>query len=108
MSPVPGVSDQDWNFIFKQLGRILEPNSHVFIFGSRFRGNQRRYSDLDLAIDQGVPIKSDQLNALEECFSESDLTYKIDLTDMQKIEKDFQKHIRENSVDFPLDEIEGK
>jgi uncharacterized protein len=44
-----------------------------------------RYSDLDLAIDAGRPLRLDEIAGLAEAFSDSDLRYKVDLTDWPSV-----------------------
>jgi hypothetical protein len=64
------------------LAAILRANLpayvRVWVFGSRVRGDARRYSDLDL--------------------SESDLTIKVDIVDLRAVEPGFRRMIGANMV----------
>ena len=53
------------------------PGVEVWAYGSRVRGNPRRYSDLDLVVPE--PGQSSQANDLREAFEESDLPIRVDL-----------------------------
>jgi len=64
------------------------------IFGSRAKGSAKRYSDLDIALLTEKPISLALLSALEEAFADSDLSFKIDLVDWQRLTPEFQKKIQ--------------
>lgn len=74
------------------------PNVKFWLFGSRIKGTAKHYSDLDIAIISEQPINLTTLSALEEEFAESDLTFKVDLVDWQRISSEFKDVIRKNYV----------
>lgn len=65
----------------------------VWAYGSRVRGNPRRYSDLDLVAFAG-PMQSSQANDLREAFEESDLPIRVDLFLWDEIPESFRNQIR--------------
>lgn len=76
------------------LEKHLPANVRVYVFGSRIRGNAKKFSDLDLAIDfDGAPVSMAILSALSFDFEESDLPYKVDLIDLNTINSHFKKTI---------------
>ena len=54
----------------------------VYLFGSRARGNNSPYSDVDIAFDSEVDIGKELL-ILREVIEESSLPYKVDLVDLK-------------------------
>ena len=76
----------------------LPPSTKVWVFGSRATGRARRYSDLDLAIDAGRPLTLDEIAGLAEAFSDSDLPYKVDLTDWRSIDDHWRQTITAERV----------
>ena len=76
----------------------LPQNTKVWVFGSRATGRARRYSDLDLAIDAGRPLTLDEIAALAEAFSDSDLPYKVDLIDWHSIDDSWRQTITTERV----------
>jgi type I restriction enzyme S subunit len=72
----------------------LPTSTKAWVFGSRATGRARRYSDLDLAIDAGRPITLDEIAALAEAFSDSDLPYRVDLVDWHDIDDRWRRTIR--------------
>lgn len=54
------------------------PGVEIWAYGSRVRGNPRRYSDLDL-VAFAAHGQSSQVHNLREAFEESDLPIRVDL-----------------------------
>ena len=67
----------------------------VFAFGSRARGDNRRYSDLDLVII-GEPIRIELLIALKDAFLDSDLPFKVDILQWDQLSAEFRTQIRDD------------
>jgi predicted nucleotidyltransferase len=82
------------------LQKYLPPNTTVWAFGSRVKGNAKKFSDLDLAIDAQKPLSFSILTSISFDLSESDLPYKIDIIDWQTTSKNFQANINANKVLF--------
>lgn len=85
----------------QEIKNILQshiPNYEVRAFGSRIQGTANKNSDLDLVICANHPLKSTILWDLEEEFSESDLPFRVDVLDWEKLAESFQQKIAENFV----------
>ena len=68
------------------------PGVEVWAYGSRVRGNPRRYSDLDLVAFAGS-MQSSQANNLREAFEESDLPIRVDLFLWDELPDSFRRQI---------------
>lgn len=86
--------------LIKKLIETFLPDSKVYVFGSRSRGDHKRYSDLDLAVESKSPIAKEALSALQEQFTESTLPFKVDLIELLKIDTDFRNSIQEDLIEF--------
>jgi predicted nucleotidyltransferase len=54
----------------------------VTLFGSRARGDARRFADIDVALDAGdVPVPMEVMVALREAVEQSRIPYRVDLRD---------------------------
>lgn len=91
------ISEQELNIVKSILAEYL-PNIPVWAFGSRVKGNNGRYSDLDLALLTETPLDFVQLAKLEQAFSDSDLVWKVDLLDWATTSESFKKIVVENYV----------
>jgi len=67
---------------------------NFYAFGSRVKGNPRRFSDLDICFMDNVPwnIRAH----LDEDFEESDLPFKVDVVAWESCSKDFQQAIQKD------------
>ena len=70
----------------------------VWVFGSRATGRAGRFSDLDLAIDAGRPLSTDETASLREAFTESDLPFRVDLLDWRSVDPGFRQAIAADRV----------
>ena len=74
------------------LTRAHLPGVEVWAYGSRVRGNPRRYSDLDL-VAFTEPGQSSQANDLREALEESDLPVRVDLFLWDELPDSFHREI---------------
>ncbi|SMP13957.1 hypothetical protein SAMN06265339_1209 [Desulfurobacterium pacificum] len=58
----------------------------IFLFGSRARGDNSSFSDVDIAFLSSKDI-SDKLTLLREFIEESNFPYKVDLVDLSRANK---------------------
>jgi predicted nucleotidyltransferase len=63
------------------LGMVSQffPDCEVWVFGSRYNGTAKHYSDLDLALVGQSKLDWRRLAELKEAFQESDLPFRVDL-----------------------------
>jgi predicted nucleotidyltransferase len=87
------LSPEHRRIVLDLLARHLPHGANVWVFGSRARGQPRRYSDLDLAIDAGRPLTPDEAAMLREAFEESDLPWRVDIVDWHSIDDRFRRAI---------------
>lgn len=72
---------------------ILSDYPYTFCaFGSRVKGSNKPFSDLDLCIMEDIPELAKCY--LVEAFEESNLPFKVDVLEWNKISKEFQTQIK--------------
>lgn len=74
------------------------PNARVWAFGSRVRGTAKRFSDLDLAIEDNEELSIHSRGNLRNAFQESDLPISVDILDMRTVKNPFRKIVKEQRV----------
>ncbi len=67
-----------------------------YAFGSRAKGREKRFSDLDLCFTDSIPYNVQA--HIDEDFEESDLPFKVDIIDWNSMSPDFQERIRQDLV----------
>ncbi len=83
------------------LGACLPHGAKVVAFGSRARGTNRKYSDLDLLIDAGRRLTLTESADLSDAFSESDLPWKVDFIDLHGTDPAFLRRIEPDCLPLP-------
>lgn len=59
------------------------PQEHIYLFGSRARGDESAYSDIDIAIESNRTL-SEKLSQARLDIEESLIPYKVDLVELSK------------------------
>ena len=91
------VSSSEWKII-EEILITFAPNQEVLAFGSRAKFLAKPYSDLDLALKGEMPLNLSSLVDLRDAFSNSDLTFKVDIVQWENISEAFREIICKNSV----------
>mgnify|MGYP000529987246 FL=1 len=78
----------------------LARNIKIYAFGSRAKGTARKHSDLDLLLKAESPIPLQTLYSLQEDFEESDIPYRIDISDWNKISDEFKQCIESEKLEI--------
>ena len=72
------------------------PECEARIFGSRFSGTAKRYSDLDIALVGREKLDWRVMAAIKEEFQESELPFRVDILDWNNTSAEFRKVIEES------------
>jgi predicted nucleotidyltransferase len=83
--------------IIKMIVYFYLPNSKVIIFGSRVKGLAKRFSDIDILIDNKEEIRLDIVIKIHEEIS-LNIEYLIDLLDITKISDEFKKIVLQTGI----------
>ncbi|MDR1811618.1 MAG: nucleotidyltransferase domain-containing protein [Candidatus Fibromonas sp.] len=86
------ISENSLNLIRGILKKTV-PNSEVRAFGSRVKGTNRKYSDLDLALIGKEKLGISVLGNVREAFMESTLPFRVDVLDYNAVSENFRKVI---------------
>lgn len=83
------------------LNANLPGNVQVMVFGSRARGNAKRFSDLDLALKGTSALDLALLGQLADAFETSALPWRVDLVDYHALTPAFLRAIEADLVTLP-------
>jgi predicted nucleotidyltransferase len=78
------------------------PEYRAVAYGSRVRGTNRRFSDLDLAVEGKEPLAADRLEVLRDRLSASDLPVLVDVVDLAKVSETFRRRIEEGGEEIQV------
>ncbi|MBN2590831.1 MAG: nucleotidyltransferase domain-containing protein [Sedimentisphaerales bacterium] len=91
------VPENHLQYILEQLKTYL-PDSIIWAFGSRIKGSNRPVSDLDLAVFCDKDTAKKQMPKLNEIFIESDIPFKIQLLDFNRLPENMKDNIKKQYV----------
>lgn len=92
------INPEDLKIVQQILKKHLPSSATVRVFGSRVTGTNKKFSDLDLAINADPPLSLSTMADLLHDFEESNLPYKVDIVDWSTIDESFKEIIRQNSI----------
>jgi predicted nucleotidyltransferase len=78
--------EPEFIFLIKNCVKKNFPQAKIFIFGSRAKENNRKFSDIDIAIKDSK-INSQKLAKTRFELEESSLPYKVDLVDYDELDE---------------------
>ena len=79
---------------------LLGDDVSVYLFGSWARGEQKRSSDVDLAIEYQSGYAPAHIEALREAVEESGIPYNVDIVDMRNASPHILSEIRKDGVQW--------
>ncbi|MFN7454596.1 MAG: nucleotidyltransferase family protein [Pseudobdellovibrionaceae bacterium] len=80
---------------------LREKDSYkVFVFGSRARGDHKKYSDLDLWIESSPGLNAMEIADLYQCFSDSDLAITVDIVTPETCLPEYKAQIESEKIFF--------
>lgn len=95
-----GLEDRHLEFVLSVLKRnISDVDAKFYIFGSRAKGTNKKYSDIDIAVDlNGKKLDVSILGKILIEFQESTLPYEVDVVDLNSIDENFRNLIKKDLV----------
>lgn len=90
-----GLSENELNTLNQlALAPLKNYGAHVWIFGSRARGDYKKFSDVDLLYDfENCEIPTGIIAEIKEKLENSNFAYKVDLVNKKEIAKSYEKNI---------------
>lgn len=80
------------------LETLKNENVGVVLFGSRARGGNRSYSDVDIGIIPHGSFDKTTITFLREKIEESTIPYKVEIVNLEETPDDFKREILKDAV----------
>lgn len=91
------VTGEQMEYLINAIERYV-PDVTVWAFGSRIKGSSRPTSDLDLAFLCDKKTAKKGLPRLSEALRESDLPFKVQILDYNRLPENMKENIRQQYV----------
>lgn len=92
-----GIDEASKNKIIAIISALI-PDATIYLFGSRARGTQSKWSDIDIALDAGHPISRFILGEVMSIFEASNILYKIQVVDINSVNEAMKTSILRDQV----------
>jgi predicted nucleotidyltransferase len=94
-----GLTEEEFSLLTKIL---IEPmtklGATLWIFGSRVRGDYKKFSDIDILYDTNNIFPTGAISKIKEDLEESRLPYKVDLVDVSDLAKSYAANINKEKI----------
>lgn len=95
-----GLKEDDYNLLKKL---VIDPLSvlgcKIYIFGSRARGDNHPYSDVDILYDtQGDSVSLSQISMIKESIEESRFPVKVDLVSSDELALSYKQQVDKEKI----------
>ena len=95
-----GLNKDQYDYIKSVVVSPLEKlGGHVYIYGSRSRGDHQKFSDLDLMVEGSESLKN-QLGSIKETLEESHFPYKVDLVHLNDFAEAYLENYQKDKKSF--------
>lgn len=93
------LSEEVLTFIISTIRKNFSASEYeIILFGSYAKGEEKKNSDIDIAIKGKGPLPLAKWQLVDSAFEESYLKQKIDVVDYYRVQKDFQKIIDDTGI----------
>jgi hypothetical protein len=87
------------NYLKKIIAETLQDQPvEVYLFGSWARKEEKRTSDIDIAVSSHSAIPLSKWVELREKIDESELPYRVDLVDLSKVNPSFKEKVKKEGI----------
>ncbi len=76
----------------------LIPDAQIYLFGSRARGTNGKFADIDIALNAGKPLPIEDIDELESMLKESNILYTIEIVDFYQVTPSMQEEIIKDRI----------
>ncbi|MBC7531164.1 MAG: nucleotidyltransferase domain-containing protein [Oligoflexus sp.] len=93
-----GLTLLQFSFLDKNVfTKLKNAGAKVFIFGSRARGSQSEFSDVDILVDASVDLSS-LIGSIAEEMEESNFPYKVDIVESQRLADSYRASVSKDKI----------
>jgi predicted nucleotidyltransferase len=83
------------NLILEVLKKNLNSQAKVYLFGSSVKGDYKKFSDIDIAIENG---DKEAITNIRYKIENLNIPYKVEIIDLSKVSKEFKKEILKTGI----------
>lgn len=77
---------------------LIFPDVKIYLFGSRARGTNAQWSDIDLALDAGQRLPTEIIGEIKSILEASWIPYKVDVVDLYLVSEPMKQAILKDKI----------
>lgn len=96
-----GLTPTQYQLLQNLLIDPLQKNkAKVYVFGSRARGTQHPFSDIDILYEENpeYPIEDDKISLIKEALEDSNLPFKVDLVNAKYLAASYRPSVEKDRI----------
>jgi len=94
-----GLSDDQVTLIREVLvAPLIKAGCKVFVFGSRARGDNQKFSDLDILVEG--PVAPETLSHITETLEESSLPFRVDVVALSDLAESYRAGVLKDRIEI--------
>jgi predicted nucleotidyltransferase len=74
--------------------------ARIFLFGSRARGDARRASDIDIALEGSSPLPIELLSEIRDALEESEILPRVDVVDLMRASAELRRRVHQEGIEW--------
>jgi predicted nucleotidyltransferase len=78
--------------------KALIPETRIYLYGSRARGDFHPRSDIDIALDAGKKLERIEVGEVRDVLEATNMIYHFDVIDLNNIPDDLRKNIIRDAI----------
>lgn len=94
---MPHIDQEIKNKIIKIIAALV-PDAKIYLFGSRARGSASKWSDIDIALDNGKQLPLTTIDELVSVLQATNIPYKIEIVDIYQVMPEMKKAILDEGI----------
>ncbi len=95
-----GLTQAQYQYIQKMVVDVLkDQDATIWVFGSRARGDQKEFSDLDLMVESKQDISAN-VSKIQEILEEGNFPYKVDIVQSKHFAESYRDSFARDKVEF--------
>lgn len=92
-----GLDERTKHIIIGVISTLI-PQAKIYLFGSRARGDFNSRSDIDVALDAGLPLERVEVGQVRDMLNESNILQKIEIVDLQSVPEVMKNNILREGI----------
>ena len=94
---IPGLSQKEFEFLMHAFEPLMTAGARLYLFGSRARGSQQKFSDIDVLIEPETVSRA-QISEISDSLEQSNFPYKVDMVMISELAEAYKSSVLNDRI----------